>query len=187
MKKFQMFIHRHYDTIKLTLIVIIFILTFMAVVGQIQKNNRDTIDRADAVAEVLEADKEIVKSIKAETEAQTKIINRQFRALCILIIDTSGEEGLAKLDADSRQQCERLAEDPEATQETAVEQQRNREQEARPEQSQNGQNDAGSSSNPTPNSRPIPQDNSQPPTEPEEPSGIRQVPLVDGLLNFLGL
>src|SRR5690606_8805409 len=123
MKNLQIFIHRHYDAIKLGLITVIFILTFLAVIGNIQQAAQNTIERENAVKELLKADQKTTQSIKDETEAQTKIINRQFRALCILIIDTSGEEGLAKLDADSRVQCERLADDPELTQETAVEQQ----------------------------------------------------------------
>lgn len=125
MKRFQLFIHRHYDAIKLSLMVIIFILTFLAVVGNIQSAAQNTIEREEAVKELLEADQKITQSIKEETEAQTKVINRQFRALCILIIETSGQEGLNKLDADSRHQCERLAEDPNAIQETAVEQEEN--------------------------------------------------------------
>lgn len=185
MKNLQLFIHRHYDAIKLGLIVVIFALTFVAVIGNIQQAAQNTIEREEAVKELLEADRKITDSIKDETEAQTKIINRQFRALCILIIDTSGEEGLAKLDADSRAQCERLADDPELTQETAVEQQQTLEQEARQEPGQSVENN-GSSSNRTPNPQSNQRDNPQR-EEPPEPTGLRRVPGVNRLLNWLGL
>lgn len=101
MKRVQLFIHRYYETIKLALLVLLVLLSAFIITAQIIENDTRSRYRTQAVAEVADA-------VKKETEAQTVIINRQFRAICILIIETSGVEGLSKLDDESRRRCENL-------------------------------------------------------------------------------
>lgn len=101
MKRVQLFVHRHYDTIKLALLVLLVFLCAFIITAQIIENDTRSKNRTAAVAQVADA-------VKRETEAQTDIINRQFRAICILIIETSGQAGLNKLDDESRKRCESL-------------------------------------------------------------------------------
>jgi len=100
-KKIQLFVNRYYESIKLTLLIILLGIAVFTVVNEIEQNEKASIARAAAVSQVAEA-------VKSETEAQTEVINKQFRALCIIIVETSGQEGLDKLDPDSRARCENL-------------------------------------------------------------------------------
>lgn len=56
-----------------------------------------------------EAVQEVVTAIQVESEVQTTTINRQFKAICLLIIETSGDEVLQKLDPETRKRCESLS------------------------------------------------------------------------------
>lgn len=97
----QLFIHRYYESIKLTLLIVLVALSVIIILNQIETNNTAAEGRTAAVGTVLD-------NIKNESENQTEIINRQFRAICIIIIETSGQEGLDKLDPETRSRCENL-------------------------------------------------------------------------------
>lgn len=173
MKKVQLFIHRQYDAIKLTILVLLVMMSVFTILSQIAQNDHDARERSAAVAEVA-------NNVKAESEAQTIIINRQFRAICILIIETSGQEGLDKLDPESKKRCENLTEEPTPLEPT----------QATPESQPRGNTASPSSSpNHTPTDNSKQSDNSQdaPPEEPEEPTGLRKLPLIDSVLKFFGL
>lgn len=177
MKRVQVFVHKNYESIKLVLLVIIFLMAFVTITHQIQKNNQDAIDRAEAVESVLDADRQIIDAIKNETNEQTVIINRQFRALCILIIETSGQEGLQKLDPDSRARCEQLAEDTEFIEDgtTRGNSLGTRDSRQRPLGSQS----ASSSNNTPPSQTPQHENPQNPPSNPEPPKQQSIIPLVD--------
>lgn len=103
-KRIQLFVNRYYEAIKLTLLIILLGLAVLTIMKQLESNDQASIERTRAVAQVAE-------SVKRETEAQTEIINKQFRAICIVIVETSGQSGLDKLDPDSRARCENLQAD----------------------------------------------------------------------------
>lgn len=109
MKSFQLFIHRYYDSIKLILLAVILgfcMLIFASDIASkyqdVSRNNKQSAERATAV-------KNILSSIKNENDKQTVIINQQIRALCVVIIETAGQEGLNKLDPQSAERCKNLA------------------------------------------------------------------------------
>lgn len=102
MKRFQLFIHRYYDGIKLILSLAILILVTYSLLNQIQINAEASKERGDAVLEVS-------KTIKEETAAQTEVINRQFQALCFLVVETAGADALKQLDPPLEEQCRNLA------------------------------------------------------------------------------
>jgi uncharacterized membrane-anchored protein YhcB (DUF1043 family) len=52
---------------------------------------------------------EQTSAFRAEIRQQTEIINRQFQALCFLVIETSGTEALKQLDPPLEEQCRNLA------------------------------------------------------------------------------
>ena len=101
-KRVQLFIHHWYDTIKLVLLVVIVALVLLGLVANQNANAESSKQRGEAVLEIVE-------TIKAENIKQTDIINRQFQALCFLLVETSGEEALKKLDPPLEQQCLDLA------------------------------------------------------------------------------
>ena len=100
----QIFIHKHYETIKLVLLFLTFGIVIYLVVSFSMANSEASRTRAEAVID-------IVKSIETETDEQTKIINRQFQALCFLLVETSGEEALKRLDPPIEEQCRNLAQE----------------------------------------------------------------------------
>lgn len=102
MKNIQMFIHKYYDVIKLVLSVLnIGLVMFLILYAQsLQAQSAKT--RGELIVE-------ITQSIQRETKEQTKIINRQFKALCLLIVEQGGQTALDKLDTDTRRRCETLA------------------------------------------------------------------------------
>lgn len=102
MKTIQLFIHRNYEAIRLSLLVVLVLLSAFAILSQLAYNDAAARRRAAVVSDVAE-------QVRIENENQTKIINRQFRALCIIIIETSGQEGLDKLDPESKKKCENLS------------------------------------------------------------------------------
>ena len=102
MKNVQLFIHRHYETIKLVLILLTVMLGLIILSSAQAESNRNSRERADAVLE-------ITRSIKRETEKQTEIINRQFQALCLVLMQVSGEDALKRLDPPIEQRCRELA------------------------------------------------------------------------------
>ena len=82
---------------------------FIAVVGGLSFLAWQQFDlNQKAASNRLKAVESITTSIKDETDAQTKLINRQFQAMCVLIIDTSGRKGLERLDPDTQQRCRDL-------------------------------------------------------------------------------
>lgn len=105
-KRVQLFAHRYYGSIKMFLLIILLGLAVGTVIYQMKQYEQASIDRTRAVAEVADA-------VKRETEVQTDIINRQFRAICLLIVDTSGASGLERLDNITRERCEDLINNPE--------------------------------------------------------------------------
>lgn len=121
MKNLQLWLHQHRDDLKFGLIVIGvfvgFIILFNILRNQsllseaIRSNEQQSIERTRAT-------RQIINTMKEENEGQTRTINRQFRALCILIIEISGQEGLDQLDPESRKRCENLSADDEPVEPT---------------------------------------------------------------------
>lgn len=155
----QVFIHRYYEVIKLTLLVVLIILSVFTILSQLAQNEENRERDVANVADLAEAVRIESEASRKENQGQSELINRQFRALCIIIIETSGQEGLDKLDAESRARCENLS--TEEAEEPPVS-----EQDSRQSQSQ-GNN--GTSSNNTPNSNNGQPDNSQQPQSPTPP------------------
>jgi len=100
-RRVQVFVHRYYESIKLTLLVFLVLLGVFTILTQIDRNNKEDQKRDADTAQIISEN-------KATNDEQTDVINRQFRALCILLIETSGQEGLNKLDEESRKRCENL-------------------------------------------------------------------------------
>lgn len=60
----------------------------------------------------LKGVKDVITSVKAEEanqeraiKQQTAIINRQFQAICVIVIETSGQQGLQQLDPTTEERC----------------------------------------------------------------------------------
>lgn len=111
-KRTQEFIHKYYDSIKLFLMMAILGLVAYGLFYQIDQRADDLADRQVAVQTIVQGQKNETDEIKKELSRQSDIINRQFTALCIIIIDTSGTQSLDKLDPDTRARCQRLADNP---------------------------------------------------------------------------
>lgn len=160
MKNLQVLIHRHYDTIKLVLLVLLLFLSLGLILDSVARNRRE-----------IEARNEVINTIKEENETQTDIMNRQFRAICFLIIETSGTEALKKLDPETQARCDTLAEE-EITEQEA-------DKPVPAQQSQQPQSSSstssGSSANNTPSSDTPQPDNSQEPQSPSEPTLLQRV------------
>lgn len=165
-KKLQIIIHRYYDTIKLALLVVTLILAALIFLAVIQSSSNASKARQQSITQ-------IVKAIQEESESQTDIINRQFRAICFLIIETAGHEALKQLDEETRARCENLAI------EEAGEQAQG--QQSLGNMPQNNTFVSPSSSQNTPNSSNQQQENPQgtqpPPETPEPPQSI--IPFVE--------
>ena len=97
----QVFIHRYYENIKLVLLLIILCLVGYVTAVIVSENARTSEARGEAVIRIVE-------SIERETDDQTKIINRQFQALCFLLVETSGSDTLKQLDPPLEEQCRNL-------------------------------------------------------------------------------
>jgi hypothetical protein len=172
----QVFIHRNYDAIKLIALAIILGVVILAFYTQLATNAENSTKRAKAVLEV-------VNIVKAENEKQTTVINRQFQALCFLLVETSGREALKQLDPPLEQQCLDLASEL-------------REQE-RERQASVGSSPSSDTSNPRPSASTSPKTPSNPaqqeqstPSEPEQDLGPLLQPtvdLIDDVLGGLGL
>lgn len=100
-RQLQIFIHRHYENIKLVLLVVILTLIGYGILAILSDSAADSKARGDAVIR-------IVKSVERESDKQTKIINRQFQALCFLLVETSGADTLKQLDPPLEEQCRNL-------------------------------------------------------------------------------
>lgn len=96
--RIQLFVNRHYDGLKLLLLVVILVLSSILVLGQLSDSRR----RAEERDQATEA---VVRSIQRQTDHQTQIIKDQFQALCIVIINTSGPQALRQLDPATEQRC----------------------------------------------------------------------------------
>lgn len=100
-KRVQLFIHKWYDTIKLSMIICILVLTGFGILNVIALNADESRERGEAVIKVTE-------QISRENDEQTDKINRQFQALCFIIIQTAGREALSQLDPPLEDQCRNL-------------------------------------------------------------------------------
>lgn len=102
LRRAQVFINRYYESIKLVLLVVILALVAYTFLNTLASNAESSRHRGEAVIR-------IVKAIEEKTDDQTKVINRQFQALCFLLVETSGQDGLKQLDPPLEQQCRNLA------------------------------------------------------------------------------
>lgn len=163
MIKLQVLIHQHYETIKLALIVLLVIMSFFIILNQLEENYQGSKFRQEGIAEVI-------RSIETESKNQTDIMNRQFKAICLLILETSPET-FSQLDPDTRERCENLS---------RAEAEADRQATLTPPSSMHQSNIASSSqSTSAPPARQP--DNSPPPPPPTEPPDPPQsiLPLVD--------
>ncbi len=103
-----MFIHHHYDNIKLVLqFVIIFlvigtILNINAVSDRLSSQNTESRDVL-----LNRIDRETQEQTKAIQE-QTDKLNQQFQALCFIIVQIAGPEALTQIDPPLEEQCRDL-------------------------------------------------------------------------------
>lgn len=175
MKRLQLFINRYNDFIKLVILLFVVAVFVLTILGQIQKNNRDSAARDQEASERAESQDAIIKAIRDEAATQTSITSRQFRALCILLIDISGMEALNRLDPETRARCEGLAAEPTARLSPPA---------APLSRSTDGQ-ESQSMSLSYPNNTPLPlgsePDNSQNPEEPDNDGIIIDLPLLPKL------
>lgn len=104
MKNVQLFITRHYDAIKLIMLTINLALLSYLILGFVAQTQASSERRSEAISQA-------VKQINDKTDEQTVIINRQFQALCFLIIETSGQEALKQLDPPLEEQCRDLTQE----------------------------------------------------------------------------
>lgn len=178
MKNLQVFVHRYYDGLKLFLLIILVIMSLFIILKQLAENNSRAEGRTRAVSEVVTA-------VQEENKKQTEIINRQFTALCILIFETSGQEGLNKLDPETRARCENLAEPTSQTSEESKGEQ------GSPQQtSQSSSSAQPSKGNNTPQNNNTQPNNSQAnPQEPPQPSVVDPgyIQCVSGQRTIIGL
>lgn len=103
-----MFIHRHYDNIKLILQFVIILL----VIGTIVNINAVS-DRLSS--QNTESRDVLLQRIDRETQEQTKAIqdqtvklNQQFQALCFIVVQIAGPEALSQIDPPLEEQCRDL-------------------------------------------------------------------------------
>lgn len=112
-KRTQLFIHKHYGTIKLILLVIIFGLIAVSYLTLVTQNQEASRSRAEAVINVVESiEKETeqqTKDLELDTKRQTDAFNRQFQAMCFLIIEIAGPDALKRIDPPLKEQCKNLA------------------------------------------------------------------------------
>ena len=173
-KTFQQAAHRHEGVIQNILFAATVILVLVILGNQLESNSRISEERARGVTEVI-------TSVEAENEEQTELINRQFRALCVIIIQTSGQEGLQQLDGQTQERCRNLAsnEDIAVTQPT-----RN----AAPQQQITAQAPEQPQPVASPDNTETPvADTPQPEQPPEQPLSLRQVPVIKDILDLLRL
>lgn len=109
MRNIQLFIHKYYDSIKLVMLVCIFALVGLGLLYQMQTNAEDSKRRGEAILEITHHMSKQTASINKENNEQTETINRQFQALCYLLVEISGEEALRQLDPPIEEQCRDLA------------------------------------------------------------------------------
>lgn len=109
MRNIQLFIHKYYDSIKLVMLVCIFALVGLGLLYQMQTNADDSKRRGEAILEITHHMSKQTASINKENNEQTETINRQFQALCYLLVEISGEEALRQLDPPIEEQCRDLA------------------------------------------------------------------------------
>lgn len=182
MKNVQLFITRHYDAIKLTLLSICVILLGYIVVTNVEEGREAQERRAESIAQA-------VKQINDKSDEQTEQLNRQLQALCFIIIQTSGYEALRQIDPPLEEQCRDLTAETKQPPASRVQ--------STPMQQSTPQTFSGTNDTPRPSvAQPNP---SEPPAEPEaqtpqdepqdEPRGI--VPSLinratDTLTNLLG-
>jgi hypothetical protein len=94
----QLAINRHYNVIRLFLLVIIVILA-----GLLFYEKLSDVQRANRVKD--QAVKQVVSDLHHKSDQQTQIIKDQFQALCVIVVQTSGRKGLKKLDPAVQQRC----------------------------------------------------------------------------------
>lgn len=174
MKRLQIFIHKYYDSIKLILLLCILTLVTYSLLSQIQLNAEASKERGEAVIKLSE-------KIQEESRAQTEVINRQFQALCFLVIETSGTEALKQLDPPLEEQCRNLA--------SELEQQEGDEEQASryiPQVLTAPVATAPSNDAPAPT---IKEPTTSSPPDPEQPRPEQpgQSSVIDGLLKSLGV
>ena len=103
--KFQLFINRHYQGLKLVLLIVILILTSLIAV-QLYTNIRYEAERqAKSQAQRTEAMKTAIETIQRQSDEQTDDIKAQFQALCVLIINNLGTSGLEQLNPPIEERC----------------------------------------------------------------------------------
>lgn len=176
----QLFVHRWYESIILVLLVSIAGLIIFNLFTTQNSYAESSKERGEAVID-------IVKTIKEENEKQTVIINRQFQALCFLLVETSGTESLKRLDPPLEQQCLELADELRAAERMKqAEAEKQRQAEESKKETSTTESESATPANP---SSPAPQATDPPktPLQPEQsPRPILGIPLLDALLRMLG-
>jgi hypothetical protein len=186
----QLFLRRYYDVIKLVLLVFIAAMAVYFLVNATTTQTRNTRER-------IQNTEKIVQSIQEESRLQTEIINDQFRALCIVIFQTSGQEGLEKLDPPLETICKNLSVDNEQNQDgtrpTAENESSAFFPPATPQSSEPQAQSEQPAARPTPTQptpRPQPVDEPEPNPEPETPPRAVVDPVtrtIRGVFDAIGL
>lgn len=142
-----------------------------------QRDNRTIIENtknaAVAAAQAAEDTKNILAGQSKAVDALIADNEQQTRILCRLIL-----RGDLDLDPNEEAEIERICQEEIDNQTSS--------NDPEPPLPTNSSQNQGSGQSSSPQATPSnPSDNNQ--NAPEEPSGIRRVPLIDGLLNFIGL
>lgn len=169
-KGVQLFVHRYYGAIKLLMQFITIALLIFLIQYAVDLSNRGDDARRQLILE-------ITQSIQKETREQTETLNKQLQALCVIVLQTSGEQALRQLDAEIQNKCKALADGgtPESTGTAPTSTQTQQQT-----QQQNVQQSPPEATTPPPAKQP---ETSAPP----EPRGLRRVKVVDDTLKLLGL
>jgi hypothetical protein len=104
MKRVQLYIHKHFQTIMLVIILALMLGLLVSFLANFESSAKQ---RGEAV-------KEVVRVFSVENEKQTELINdqfdvvkRQFSAICVLMIEVS-PQSLERLDKATQQRCRQL-------------------------------------------------------------------------------
>lgn len=106
--KIQMFIHRHYDNIKLVLQFVIIFLVIATIININTVSDRLSSENTESRDVVLQRiDRETQEQTKA-IQHQTESLNQQFQALCFITVQIAGPEVLMQIDPPLEEQCRDL-------------------------------------------------------------------------------
>lgn len=106
--KVQMFIHHHYDNIKLVLQFVIIFLVIGTILNIKAVSDRLSNEGTESRTAVLERIDRETQEQTRQIQQQTDKLNQQFQALCFIIVQIAGPEALTQIDPPLEEQCRDL-------------------------------------------------------------------------------